>query len=235
MSSEELLTQFDKKNKAFYLTLNRPQKRNALNLTLLRALNQSLKDISKETKVVVIQANGPAFSAGLDLTEVNDETKAIPIYEEAANFFLNVYNCPLVTISKVQGPAYAGGIGLLGVCDYVLADVNATFCLPETRLGLIPALVVCILKRQMAIRHVKELCLLATPIGAERALSMGLINRATANLDADVEHCIAEFAKGSANSELKKLLKNFETISLGDDFRLALKYGKKQLLGRIQA
>ncbi len=183
------------------LTLNRPEKRNALNVPMLEALCEAVKRVSETDgqRVLVIRAAGAVFCAGLDLTEAQNpalKEKSGALVREMLSL---VYGCPCVTIAAVHGAALAGGGGLVAACDIVLADMDATFGFPEVQRGLVAGLIMTFLRRQLHERHVRELLLLGEIIGAERAAEMGLITRAvpTDMLDEAVERHIDAIFSGA--------------------------------------
>lgn len=229
MSAKELIV--EQQNESLFITLHRPEKRNALSLLLVRELLNLLqpKNIADHTKVIIFQSKGPTFCSGLDLKEIGKV-----LYEETAQLFQLIYHLPYVTICAIQGSAYAGGLGFLGACDLAIATNEATFCLPEVKIGLIPALVVSLLRRQIAERHIRELSLTGIPINAERAKEIGLINKISSseNFSSELSSYINELSKNSfsALSHLKKLLREFEVPTLAEEFPTCLEMGQKLLL-----
>lgn len=161
------------------IELNRPEVRNALNITLMESLQRAIKSISSQPgqRVIILTGAGPVFCAGLDLKEGSDNEKAHAMAEAIANTLKILYACPLVTIAAIQGAAMAGGAGIATACDLIVAAEGTKIAYPETRRGLIAALVMAILRRQIGDRLVRELLLTAEPISAERAFNIGLINR----------------------------------------------------------
>lgn len=213
-----LLTQID--GDTLTLTLNRPEKRNALSLALVQELSRAISEAAqqKQLKTLVLQANGSAFSAGMDLNELSPK-----LYKEVKELFLLLYNSPLITICKVQGFAYAGGLGLIAACDLAFAAPEATFCLPELRKGIIPALVTVLLKRRLSALHLRELAFLAIPITAQRAVEIGLVSAVSEQV---VFKELSDMDP-SATKKFKKLLTALDPIE--DELDLALSYGLEGL------
>lgn len=213
-----LLTQIE--GETLTLTLNRPEKRNALSLSLMQELNQAIAQASKQKQLkrLILQANGPVFCAGLDLNELSSN-----LYREIKQLFLLLYNAPLMTCCKVQGSAFAGGLGLIAACDLAYATPEATFCLPELQKGIMPALVTVLLKRRLLPLHLRELAFLATPITAQRAYEIGLI---TAVSDKALFQDSAKIDPVAAK-KFKTLLTALDPIEA--DLDLALSYGLERL------
>jgi enoyl-CoA hydratase/carnithine racemase len=167
------------------VVLNRPEKRNALNRALLADLAQALDDLHLERRVraVVLTGAGPAFCAGMDLGEMRDTAKLerpherwqedAVIYQELLTQMLHF---PKPLIAAVNGPAVAGGAGLVLGCDIVLAAEEAQFGLPEPRRGIVAGLVTPILVFRIGAGHAARLLLTGTPIDAAEARRIGLFH-----------------------------------------------------------
>jgi methylglutaconyl-CoA hydratase len=161
------------------IILRRAESRNALSLEMLEQLFAALNTLAadSEVRVVILRADGPVFSAGLDLKEAADDTLAERSAASLKRVFEFLRETPLVMIAAVQGGAYAGGAGLMAACDIVVAanDVNIGF--PEARRGLLPALISQILRPKVRDGDLRELFLTGEPIDARRALQIGLVQR----------------------------------------------------------
>ena len=163
------------------ITLNRPEKRNALTPELqdeLIAAFEGAEDAG--ARVVVIAGEGEAFCAGLDLGVLRDMAgkSAVEHHAEAARtakMFRAVWECDLPTIAVVQGPAIAGGTGLATMCDFTLAAPEARFGYTEVRIGFVPALVSAYLSVQVGAKVARELLLSARIFDAEEARRLGLV------------------------------------------------------------
>ncbi len=139
---------YEVKERIGYLTLNRPEKRNALNFELVAALKEAFTRAENDpgVKVVVLRANGEAFCAGADLAYLQ-QLQQFSFEENLADsnhlkdLFLMIYQLKKVVIAQVQGHALAGGCGLATVCDFVFAVPEAKFGYTEVKIGFIPALV----------------------------------------------------------------------------------------------
>ncbi len=164
------------------LTLNRPDKRNALTVELMDALRHELDVLARQSgrRIVVLRGAGAAFSAGLDLVEAAEPDMAELSAESVARTFEALLTSPLVCIAAAHGAAFAGGAGLLACCDFVVAAEDLRIGFPEVRRGLVPALVGTVLRDRLRDRDLRELLLLAEPIDARRALAVGLVQRVVA-------------------------------------------------------
>lgn len=209
------------------ITLNRPEKRNALNMGLVEELGivfESLRN-NPSQRVAIINGEGPVFCSGLDLQEAANPELADKSGELLAQILKSVYATPLITICAVHGAVLAGGVGLMSVCDLVLASQGTRFGLPETRRGLVAALVAVFLRRQLGDRHLRELLLLGESIDAEQALRIGLINQVVAadNLLDEAVKYAALILKGApmATRETKQLLSALDPVDILEDINTA--------------
>jgi methylglutaconyl-CoA hydratase len=164
------------------LTLNRPERRNALTIELMQAVCAAFEAIANEPqrRVVLIQGAGVAFCSGLDLQEAADMSVAEESASWVARLFQVVRASSLITIAMAQGAAFAGGAGLLACCDFAIGTDDLKIGFPEVRRGLIPALVAVVLADRLHQHDLNELFLIAEPIGAARAQSMGLLHHVVA-------------------------------------------------------
>jgi len=163
------------------VTLNRPDRRNALSLDLMRELIERLDSIakSKEIGAVILAANGPAFSAGHDLSELQE--KGIEYYREVfdvcTRLMTRIQSIPQPVIAEVQGIATAAGCQLVATCDLAVAAEEARFATPGVRIGLFCTTPMVALTRAIGRKRALEMLLTGTPIDARTAAEWGLINR----------------------------------------------------------
>lgn len=164
---------------ATIVTLNRPQRRNALSVELLEALCRVLEALAghPEQRVMILRGAGPVFCAGLDLHEAAQPEAAEHCAAGVARALTALTGSPLVLIAAVHGAAYAGGAGLMAACDLVVAADGVRIGFPEVRRGLVPALVSVVLEERIRRSDVRQLFLLGEPIDAVTALAMGLVHR----------------------------------------------------------
>lgn len=176
---KSLVTVNRKDPRTTIISLNRPEKRNALNIDLMEELWEVIDESQHmpQQRVIVIQGEGSVFCSGLDLQEAADESKVEKSAHLIAKILSSLYNSPLVTIAAVQGAAIAGGAGLMMACDLVVAESDTIFGFPEVRRGLVAAQLIPFFWRQLQQRVILELLLLGEIINADKALAMGLINR----------------------------------------------------------
>lgn len=170
---------------AAILTLNRVDKRNALNRPLITAIGDAFRRAADDAAVrcVILAANGPVFCAGMDLGELKNALDvpldSSPVWDDAfrlAQLYDLIYKFPKPTIAAVQGAAVAGGAGLVTVCDLALAVPEAKLGYPEVRRGLVAAMVMPHLLRHVGERLARYLLLTGELIDAVEALRGGLIN-----------------------------------------------------------
>jgi len=168
------------------ITLNRPEKRNAISFELIDDLLRALDEVAKSDAIILILTGaGKAFCSGLDL----DNLKALLGRSPEQNLkdsrtmvqlFRSLYEFPKVTIAAVNGAAIAGGTGLALLCDFTLAAPDAKFGYTEVRIGFVPAIVSTFLLRQVGEKQARDLLLSGRLFGAEEAARMGLINEVVA-------------------------------------------------------
>ena len=211
------------------VTLNRPERRNALTLELLSQLCAAIKVASDEpqNRVIILRGAGAAFCTGLDLKEAADQTKAHATAEMVANTLIAVSQTHLVTIGAVHGAAVAGGAGIMSACDFVVAAERTKIGYPEVRRGLVAGLVMTFLRRQVSERNMRELLLGSELIYAERAKEIGLVNRVVAQNDLMPEALkfsasVLQGAPGAV-AQTKRLIDELWWRSVKDDVDLALK------------
>ena len=212
------------------VTLDRPAKRNALNVALMESLCAAMERLAENAtcRVVIMQGAGPVFCAGLDLTEAAQPEMAERSAEAVAKMLRTVAESPLVTIAAAHGAALAGGAGLMAACDFVVATDDLRIGFPEVRRGLVPALVSTVLRQRVQESSLRELLLLAGEIDAPRALQMGLIDRiAKPDELLDVALAIAAqilMAAPNAVRLTKQLLRETRGLPQADARRLALEF-----------
>src|SRR6202158_551915 len=164
------------------ITLNRPDKRNAISFELIDDLLRALHEVETSGAIVLIlTGSGKAFSSGLDLENLKaligrSPEQNLQDSETMVRLFRSLYEFPKVTIAAVNGAAIAGGTGLARLCDFTLAVPEAKFGYTEVRIGFVPAIVSTFLLRQVGEKHARDLLLTGRIVGAEEAARMGLIN-----------------------------------------------------------
>lgn len=214
------------------ITLNRPEKRNALDAALIETLHESLLRSARDAqvKLVVISGAGADFCSGADLAGLDQTAEAgvmdhLDSARAMADVFLEMRHHPRPIVALVRGRALAGGCGLATACDLVLAAESAQFGYPEVKLGFVPAMVMAILRRSISEKYAFELITTGEIVTADRALGAGLINRVwpDAEFDARAEEYIAALASKSASAVA--LSKNLLYLMDGMNFDAALEAG----------
>ena len=164
------------------ITLNRPDKRNAISFELIDDLLRALDDVGKsEALVVILTGAGKAFCSGMDLDDLKallgrSPEQTLQDSQTMVRLFRALYEFPKVTIAAVNGAAIAGGTGLALLCDFTLAVPEAKFGYTEVRIGFVPAIVSTFLLRQVGEKQAHDLLLTGRIFGAEEAVRMGLVN-----------------------------------------------------------
>jgi methylglutaconyl-CoA hydratase len=165
------------------LTLNRPEKRNALSPELIEELTGALDDAAEcSCGVVILTGSGAAFCSGLDLDHLATISARTPEEnrrdsENVARVLRALYDFPKPVIAAVNGPAIAGGMGLATIPDFTLAVPEAKFGYTEVRIGFVPAIVASFLLRQVGEKHTRDLLLTGRLIKAQEALDLGLVTQ----------------------------------------------------------
>jgi len=228
-------------NKIAYITLNRPEKRNALNNEMVTALITAFEncEFDENVKIVILRAEGKVFCSGADLESLQKLQKNT--YEEnlgdsilLKELYRLIYIFPKIVIAQVQGSAIAGGCGLASVCDFIFAVEDAKFGYTEVKIGFIPAIVMIFLIRKIGELKTKELLITGNLITAQEAKNIGLINFVFSEVE--LKNKVNEFAfmlisnnSHQAMSETKKMLVEIQEKTLDE----ALNYSaKKNALAR---
>src|ERR1700726_4895712 len=168
------------------ITLNRPEKRNAISFELIDDLLRALDEVSKsEAIVLILTGAGKAFCSGMDLDNLKSLLGRSPEQnlqdsQTMVQLFRSLYEFPKVTIAAVNGAAIAGGTGLALLCDFTLAAPDAKFGYTEVRIGFVPAIVSTFLLRQVGEKQARDLLLTGRIFGSEEAGRIGLINEIVA-------------------------------------------------------
>lgn len=172
------------------ITLNRPQKRNALSMQLMQDVIDALDEVDArpDIHVVVIEANGPVFCSGHDLKEVRSTPSAdfyAELFARCSKMMMRIQSIRQPVIAKIQGPASAAGCQLVATCDLALASETATFTTPGVNIGLFCSTPMVALSRTVHRKHAMNMLLTGQPIDAERAFDIGLVSTVTKQSDLD--------------------------------------------------
>ena len=190
------------------ITLNRADKRNALDSATIDGIRIAHAELEAErdVRVIVLVGDGPDFCAGADLAQLEriaagaDSMENLSDAQQLGDLFIRMRRGTKPIIAAVQGSAIAGGAGLAGACDIILAADNAVFGYPEVHLGFVPAMVMALLRRSVGEKTAFELVARGDRIGAEEAHRIGLVNRVypAKDLDGEGTAYAAELARRSA-------------------------------------
>lgn len=231
--------QYATKNRIGYITLNRPDKRNALSYDVVTELKEAFKQAEgdDEVKVIVLKANGKAFCAGADLAYIQQLQKNT--YEEnledsnhLRELFQHIYTMGKVVIAQIQGHAIAGGCGLATVCDFGFTVPEAKFGYTEVRIGFIPAIVKVFLLRKIGEMKAKELLLTGELIDAAQAKAYDLVNKVVPA--EELEKTVDDFAQmlinknsGQSMALTKQMIANVQSMNVEDGLNHAAEMNAK--------
>jgi enoyl-CoA hydratase len=184
------------------LTLNSPHNRNALSSALVSQLHQRLRDAAADpaVRVAVLGHTGGTFCAGADLSEASGGDPfdmAVARARELTALLRAIVESPLPVIAAINGHVRAGGFGLVGACDIVIAGPRSTFALTEARIGVAPAIISLTLLPKMSARAAARYYLTGETFDASEAAEIGLITMATDDVDAAVASLVAHVSRGS--------------------------------------
>ncbi len=221
-----------KENSIFTITLNRPEKRNALNDALINSLKDALHEADKDENLnaILVKGAGKDFCSGADLSALekiaeSDVLENLWDAENLMELFSLIRKIKIPVIAAVHGRALAGGCGLATACDIVLASKSAVFGYPEVRIGFVPAMVMAILRRNLSEKRSFELITKGFNFDAETAERFGLINHVFADgtFEAEVLNFAVEYTEVSRSAVIlsKKLLYQMD----GMTFETALEVG----------
>ena len=172
------------------LTLNRPEKRNALSLDLLRSLEHAIEGIGSDpsARVVVLGSRGPVFCSGHDLGEMvgRSEEEYRELFALCSRVMIGLRRLPQPVIARVQGVATAAGCQLVTACDLAVAAEDATFATPGVKIGLFCTTPMVPLVRAIPAKAAMEMLLTGAPISARRAFELGLVNRVVSAPELDL-------------------------------------------------
>jgi methylglutaconyl-CoA hydratase len=221
-----------KENSIFTITLNRPEKRNALNDALINSLKDVLREADKDAELnaILIKGAGKDFCSGADLSALqkiaeSDVLENLWDAENLMELFSLIRKIKIPVIAAVHGRALAGGCGLATACDIVLASKSAVFGYPEVKIGFVPAMVMAILRRNLSEKRAFELITKGFNFDSETAEKFGLINHVFSDetFEEEISKFANEYTKVSRSAVIlsKKLLYQMD----GMTFETALEVG----------
>jgi methylglutaconyl-CoA hydratase len=211
------------------VTLNRPDVRNAFNDEVIAELTAVFVEIGKreEVRCVVLAGSGPAFCAGADLNWMRSmagytREDNLEDASRMARMLEVIFRCPKPTIARVQGDAYAGGVGLVAACDIAVSADTANYCLSEVKLGLIPATISPYVVRAMGARASHRYFLTAERFGAAEALRVGLVQEVVPASELDARVAAIAQALVQAGPEAVKACKKLLHDVVGHEITAGL-------------
>jgi methylglutaconyl-CoA hydratase len=224
------------------ITLDRPEVRNAFNDELIAQLTAAFRELGNDPGVrcIVLAASGSVFCAGADLNwmkRMADYTREENLADagQLAEMLRTIFECPKPTVARVQGDAYAGGMGLVAACDIAVAADTVNFCLSEVKLGLIPATISPYVIRAMGARAAHRYFLTAERLSAVEALRIGYVHEVVAPdaLDAKVGDLTAALC--AAGPQAMKACKQLVREVAGRDITAELIAGTVEGIADIRA
>jgi len=223
--------EIEKRGAAAWLWLNRPEVRNALNEELTTAIGEAFAALEKDAdaRVVVLAGRGQAFCAGGDLGRMEKaakltQAKAKKDAGRFAKLLYRIHTFPKPVIARVHGPAFAGGMGLVAASDLIVACDEAEFCLPETRIGLVPAMISPYLVRAMGEPQARRYMLSGERLAAREAQRLGFAHECVPM--AELDDCVGKFVARLAQAGPQ---------ALASTKKLLLRVGKAAITPRLGA
>ena len=219
-----------RQNGRLVLTIDRPERRNALNADVIAALQDALHRAKADPTVravVLTGAGEEAFCAGADLgADAFALDYATPTIAYA-DLLRTARTLTVPLVARVNGACMAGGMGLLAMCDLALAAPRAIFGLPEAKIGVFPMQVLAVLQAQVPQRCLAQLCLTGDPIDAARAREIGLVNEVADDLDGALERLLARLQANSPTALRRGL---YAMKAMGSmSFEEAIAFGEGQI------
>jgi methylglutaconyl-CoA hydratase len=206
------------------ITLQRPEKRNALSDEMLDALLETLQRTASDenVRVVLIRGAGQDFCSGMDIALLSQSANAgvmdhLKMAQKVARVFMAMRKHPRPLVAAVHGRALGGGAGIATACDIVLAQESAQFGYPEVKIGFMPAIVMSLLRRSVGEKRAFELLTMGDAFNAAQAHELGMVNHVYSEnvFDAEVEKFVTSLASrsGTAVSLTKRLLYHIDSMS----------------------
>lgn len=230
-STEQTL--YEVKNGGAWISLNRPEKRNALSAMLITEVYDHLQAANEDDAVrcIVITGNGPGFCSGADLKD----DRGLPVGRDKAiaypELLTAIQDSPKPVIAAINGPAFAGGLGMVGACDIAVTVESAQFSFSEVRIGVIPAIIAVVCLPKLGTHHGMKLILTGERFDGNQAVAMGLVHRAVPGdeLEAAVQEEIDMIRLGGpiAVIECKKLVRQVSKLTREEGFELTAPWSAK--------
>jgi methylglutaconyl-CoA hydratase len=232
----QTVTQYEVHQGAAWITLNRPEQRNALSAALVNELSDHLDTAVADPAVrcIVLTGNGPAFCAGADLKSPPGQTVSGRAGVPLSDVLARLQDAPKPVIAAINGAAFAGGLGLVGASDIVVTVEDAAFSFSEVKIGVIPAVISVVCLPKLGTHHGMKLFLTGERFSGTQAVAMGLAHVAVpaAGLMAAVQHEIKAINAGGplAVAECKRLVRRIPTLARDEAFAEATTWSTRMFL-----
>lgn len=227
--SDELLSEL--RGPVLHLTINRPERRNAMNPVVLQGLREGIERASADAAiraVVITGVGDKAFCAGADLaTGKSFSFDYSQPHQGLAELLRVARHATVPLIARVNGACMAGGMGLMAMCDMAVASDKAIFGLPEVKVGVFPAQVLSVLQNLVPRRVLNELCLCGEPIDAQTALQVGLVNHVAEDVDAKLDWLLQRLLNKSP-AAVRRGLYTLKTVE-GMPFEQSMAFTESQI------
>jgi methylglutaconyl-CoA hydratase len=182
----------EKRGRVSWITINRPERRNAMNDAVLTGVQDGLRAAESDAEVravVLTGAGDKAFCAGADIKKAGEDANAVFAPEDEEHPMIKMFQvvgeCHKPLIARVNGHAMGGGMGLVCMCDLVVAADHAKFATPEAKIGVFPMMILCMMLPQIPLRKLKEMAFTAEPLSAGQACEYGIVNQVVAGEELD--------------------------------------------------
>jgi methylglutaconyl-CoA hydratase len=227
------LVLYEVNDRVGYITLNRPEKRNALSFEFVQQIKDvfTIAERDDACKVIVLRANGDAFCAGADLAylqqlQQNTFEENLADSQHLMQLFQHIYYSKKIIIAQVNGPAIAGGSGLATVCDFCFATPESSFGYTEVKIGFVPAIVMVFLVRKVTEKIARQLLLTGNMFAADKALEYGLINEiiSAESLPETVSKFAQQLCRQTSSQSVgmvKEMLAKVQQVSLDEGLHYA--------------
>ncbi|MEZ4521328.1 MAG: enoyl-CoA hydratase-related protein [Thermomicrobiales bacterium] len=231
------LVQYERRHDAVWLTMNRPQVRNALSREHITAIRSAMERAANDegARAIVLAGADPVFCAGADINQYREVSDRNQVMKDGAllrDLLDYMMRCPLPIVARVQRAAFGGAMGLISASDVAIAAEGTRFSLSEARLGIVPAVISEAVLAALGPRNARQLMLRSEPFGTDEALKIGLIQEVVAGdeLDGAVEEVIDQFRAGApgALARIKTLLYTLTQSNVGPE-------GKRSMILELAA
>ena len=210
------------------ITINKIEKRNSLCFQLISELTLLLDIFESDLsiKAIIFKSTGHVFCAGMDLNllkafQQNNLQQNEECFESISNFFKKIQQYPKITIAQIEGHAFGAGVLLAGVCDFAYSTAESCFCLPEVKIGIVPAMVVAFLKNRVSDNILKRLLITGEKISATKALQINMIDDIIESTQIEFEvnsiaHLLCKEASLTYISSMKTVMNEYANMNIDE-------------------